>query len=105
RGVITSWRAPFRGNTSHYGGRECRGTPSPTFRDKLILEVFPQAGWGAGGFGAYDLTAGCPSAEAEKLVELLLGVAELGGHPAGFGPSAGGGVEQHGLADGGEFGQ
>ena len=30
--------------------------PSPSFRDKLILGVFPQVEVGVSGFGAYDLT-------------------------------------------------
>jgi hypothetical protein len=41
---------------------------SPTFLDKLILVVFPQVGWAAGGCGAYDLTVRCPAVQAEDLV-------------------------------------
>ena len=76
---------------------------SRIFLDKLILLVFPQVAGCAGWPGAYDLTARGPSLESEDLIEFLLLAAELGGHAAGPGPSAGGGVDQDGLADGGEL--
>src|SRR6266496_6493207 len=40
------------------------GLPSPSFRDKLILQVFPQVNWGACGLWAYDLTAWRPAVQA-----------------------------------------
>ena len=44
----------------------------------------------------YDLSrCWCPSVEVEQLVEGLLVGAHFGGHAAGFGSSAGGGVDQH----------
>ena len=49
----------------------------------------------------YDLSGGLwgPSVEAEQVVEGLLVAAHFGGHAAGFGSSAGGGVDQHGFPD------
>jgi len=53
---------------------------------------------GAGSVGSYDLSRGrCPSAEVEQVVEGLLFDCHVGGHAAGFGSSAGGGVDQHGF--------
>ena len=53
----------------------------------------------------YDLSPGCVPAEFEDVVELLLVAGELGGHASGLGASSGGGVDQYGLADGGELGE
>ena len=49
----------------------------------------------------YDLSGGLwgPSVEFEQVVEGVLVGAHVGGHAAGFGSAAGGGVDQHGLAD------
>src|SRR5260370_41129014 len=54
---------------------------------------------------AYDLTPGCPLGQVEDFVELLLVCGELGGHAAGFGAAAGGGVDEDGFADAGELGE
>ena len=56
--ICQTWR------TDRTGG----GPASPSFRDKLILVVFPQVGWASGGCGAYDLTVRCPAVQAEDLV-------------------------------------
>ena len=49
----------------------------------------------------YDLSGWLwgPSVEVEQVVEGLLVGAHFGGHAAGFGSSAGGGVDQHGFPD------
>src|SRR5260370_27534755 len=44
-----------------------------------------------------------PPCQAEDVVEPGLVAGELGSHAAGFGPASGGGVDQHGLADGGKL--
>ena len=79
------------------------GPASPSFLAKLILWLFAQVRLCAGWLGAYDLTAGCPALESEDLMKLALLAGELGGHPAGLGPASVGGVDQDGLADGGEL--
>src|SRR5258708_5920469 len=61
------------------------------------------SGWARRPSRAYDLTRWCPSAQLEDLVELLLVAGEFGGFAACLGPAAGGGVDQYGLADGGEL--
>src|SRR5664279_3496351 len=52
----------------------------------------------------YDLSGGLrgPSVEVEQVVEGPLVGAHVGGHAAGVGSSAGGGVDQHGFADSAE---
>src|ERR1035441_6552587 len=61
--------------------------------------MFPQVSGCVSGFGTYDLTVRRPAVQAEDLMQLALVVAEFCGHAAGFGPAAGGGVDQHGLLD------
>ena len=53
------------------------------------------AGW------VYDLSRGRggPAVEGEQVVEGFVVGAEVGGDAAGFGSSAGGGVDQHGFLD------
>ena len=53
--------------------------------------------------GAYDLTPGCVEIELVDGGELVLWVAGFGEYASGFGPAAGGGVDQHGFADPGEL--
>ena len=78
---------------------------SLSFRDKLILSVFSQVAVCSSGSAAYDLSPRCGALQAEELVQFLLLAGELGGHAADPGPAAGGGVDQHGLFDGGELAQ
>src|SRR5208282_1394649 len=78
---------------------------SPSFRDKLILSVFSQVAVCASGPAAYDLSPRCRALQAEELMQFALLAGELGGHAAGPGPAAGGGVDQHGLFDAGELAQ
>ena len=54
---------------------------------------------------AYDQALRRPPFQAEGVVEPGLVADEFGGHAAGFGPAAGGWVDEHGLTDGGELGQ
>ncbi len=51
---------------------------------------------------SYDLSLGCPAVQLEDLGEVILGGGGLGEHAAGFGSSAGGGVDQHGFLDSGQ---
>ena len=57
-------------------------------------------GWWRVGF-AYDLSrgGGRPAVEFQQVVADALVGAEVGGDAAGFGSSAGGGVDQHGFLD------
>src|SRR5260370_8852631 len=73
--------------------------PSLTFLDKLILQMFPQLSGGVSALGTYNLTVRRPAVQVEDLMQLALVIAEFCGHAAGFGPAAGGGADQHGLAD------
>ena len=58
---------------------------------------------GAVGLRSYDLSrCWCPSAEVEQVVEGLLVGGRVGGDAAGFGASAGGGVDQQGFLDSAE---
>ena len=58
---------------------------------------------GAGVGRVYDLSRGrCPSVQVEQVVEGFLVGAHFGGYAAGFGSSAGGGVDQHGFPDAAE---
>jgi len=68
----------------------------------MIMVLADRFRWSGGllvPVSAYDLTPGCPPGQAEDLKEPGLVAGELGGHAACFGAAAGGGVNQHGLAD------
>ena len=75
--------------------------PSGSFLDILILVVLCLVRGCAGAGWVYDLSRGRggPAVEVEQVVEGALVGVHVGGDAAGFGSSAGGGVDQHGFLD------